>query len=252
MLRQAERSSHQRSRRPSHRAWARAALVVIAGGALLGRPHSAAGQSLPDEQDAQAWVQALAIGQLSENWRTHLELQPRVFDNVSELGLTLVRTAVGRRVAPSVTAWIGHAWVPRSLGPTTRHEQRLWQQLSLVLPSAPAWTNTARIRLEQRWLTPWDGTSHRLRLLARTQRALGGPWALAIYNEAMVTLDRTTGGPSRGYDRNRLYSGLMRRISPVVTVEVGYIWENSTIPGPLQRNDHVTIGVLNLAFPQIR
>lgn len=203
-----------------------------------------------DTQDAQLWLQALAIGQLSRDWRAHLELQPRVFDDVSELGLTIVRTAVGRRLTPGLTAWIGHAWVPRSLGPLTRHEQRIWQQLSVTLPRAGRWAPSARIRLEQRWLDQWADRSHRLRMMVRTQRPLGtrGPWSIALYDELMVTLDDTTPGPPRGFDRNRLYGGVVRQLSSAVSAELGYIWENSTLPGPPQRNDHVTIGVLNIGF----
>lgn len=203
-----------------------------------------------DTQDAQLWSQALAIGQLSTDWRAHLELQPRVFDDMSELGLTIVRTAVGRRLTPRFTAWIGHAWVPRSLGPLTRHEQRIWQQLSVTLPQAGRWAPSARIRLEQRWLDQWSDSSHRLRMMVRAQRPLGapGPWSVALYDELMVTLDDTAPGPSRGFDCNRLYGGVVRRLTPALSVELGYIWENSTLPGPPQRNDHVTIGVLNIAF----
>ena len=205
-----------------------------------------------DTEDGQVWAQLLALGSLSENWRTHIELQPRIFDNASELGLTIARGAIGRRIAPGATAFLGYAWVPRSLGPTTRHEQRLWQQLSLVFPARGAWTTTGRIRLEQRSLEPWTDRSHRLRLLARAQRALGGRWTVAMYNEAMVTLDHTRLGPARGYDRNRLYGGMMRRLSPAFTAELGYLWENSTLPGPPQRNDHIVLGVMNIAFPTAR
>jgi hypothetical protein len=211
-------------------------------------PHAAAmGQ---DTQDGQVWAQALVTGPVSESWRVHLEVQPRIFDNASELGLTIVRGAIGRQIAPRVAAFIGYGWVPRSLGPTTRHERRIWQQLSLVLPAGGAWTTSGRIRLEQRSLDPWLGRSHRLRLLARAQRTLEGPWTLAMYNEAMVTLDHTPLGPARGYDRNRLYGGLMRRLTPTFTAELGYIWENSTIAGPPQRNDHIAIGVMNIVLPR--
>lgn len=201
-----------------------------------------------DTQDGQLWLQALAIGRLSENWRAHLELQPRVFRNVSELGLTIVRTAVGRQVAPRVTLWAGHAWVPRSLGPATVHETRSWQQVSLIYPSAGRWVATGRFRLEQRWLDPWEGASHRLRVMTRVQRPLTPSWSVAAYDEMMFTLDTTRRGPARGYDRNRLWGGLARRLSPTVSAEFGYMWENSTLPGPLQRNEHVALGVLNVAF----
>jgi hypothetical protein len=230
--------------------WAvRSRLLVLL---LVCVPCVAAAQpaAVPDTQDGQTWVQALAIGQISEHWRAHLELQPRIFDNTSELGLTIARTAVGRRLAPGLTAWIGHAWVPRTLGSTTRHEQRLWQQLSVTLPQARRWAPSARIRLEQRWLEPWAGASHRLRLLTRLQRPLGAstPWSVAFYDEAMVTLDNTPLGPARGFDRNRLYGGLVHRLSTAISAEVGYVWEHSTLPGPPQRNDHVALGVINLAF----
>ncbi len=207
-----------------------------------------------DTMDSQLWMQTLAIGQLSPRWRTHLELQPRMFDNMSELGLTLVRTAIGRQLTPRVSVWVGHAWVPRTLGPTTTHENRLWQQLSITLPRAGQWAPSARIRLEQRRLGQWGSTVHRLRLLARGQRQFhaGSPWHVAVYDEAMVTLDTTTPGPFRGYDRNRLFGGIGRRLNSTFTTEFGYIWENSTLRGPLQRNEHIASAVLNVSWPRLR
>lgn len=212
-------------------------------------PHLSFAQSAADTSEGQIWVQALAVNPVSANWRVHLEAQPRWFDDGSELGLTIVRGAVGRRILPRATAFFGYAWVPRTQGEGVRHEQRTWQQLSLDIPSAGRWTLAGRIRLEQRHLAPWDGQSHRLRLMLRSQRPLGGSgWTLATYDEAMVTLDRTPQGPNRGYDRNRVYGGVQRYVSPRLTAEFGYIWENSTIYGPGQRNDHIAIGVLNLTL----
>jgi len=207
-----------------------------------------------DTMDGQLWMQALAIGQISPNWRTHLEFQPRIFDNASELGLTIVRTAIGRQLTPRLSVWAGHAWVPRSLGPATTHEHRSWQQVSVTLPRAGQWAPSARIRLEQRHLGQWDDTVHRLRLLARAQRPFhaGSPWHVAVYNESMITLDTTTPGPSRGYDRNRLFGGVGRRLTPTFTAEMGYLWENSTIRGPLQRNEHIASAVLNVNWPRHR
>ncbi len=201
--------------------------------------------------DRQTWGQLLAIGQVGRDWRTHVEVQPRVMNDSSELGLTIVRTAVGRRVAPRVTAWVGHAWVPRTLGSGVRHEQRFWQQLSFAGPALGGWTLTARLRVEQRWLEPWEGTSHRVRVLARAQRTLGAtsPWGLFTYNEAMSTLDRTPRGPARGFDRNRLAGGVVRRFSPAVSTDLGYIWETTAIPGG-RRHEHVLLAVLNLSVPR--
>ena len=217
----------------------------------LGTALSISTATAQDNPDTQAWAQVLAIGQVSEHWRTHVEVQPRFMNGPSELGLTIVRTAVGRRVAPRASVWLGHAWVPRTLGTGTRHEQRLWQQLLVTPPAVGGWAPTARLRVEQRWLEPWQGTSHRVRVLTRAQRPLGRrtPWSVFAYDEAMFTIDRTPRGPARGYDRNRLSAGLAHRASPIVSTDIGYIWENAVIPGG-RRNDHVFIAVLNLAVPR--
>jgi hypothetical protein len=202
--------------------------------------------------DRQIWVQSLALGRIGD-WRTHLEVQPRVFDDGSELGLTIMRTAIGRALTPRVSAWLGYAWVPRTFGPGVRHEQRIFQQLLVNPPAAGGWTPQVRLRLEQRWQNqPWDGSSHRLRTLVRAQRPLDAArrWQLASYNELMVTFDDTPRGPASGYDRNRFYAGLMRTVSPAATVEAGYIWEHSPLPGRGDRHDHAAIGVLTLQWPR--
>jgi hypothetical protein len=223
-------------------------LVFVCLALLLVLPRPASAQGA-DPQEFQLWLQALAIGPISENWRAHLELQPRWFDDAETLGLVIARGAVGRRILPRATLFGGFAMVPRTFQEPTRQEKRIWEQLSLDLPAAGRWAMTGRIRVEQRWLDTWDDSSHRVRLMLRTQRPLGAsPWMLALYDETMVTLDVTGSGPRRGYDRNRAYAGLMRRVSPLLTAEFGYIWENSTIFGPSQRNDHIAIGVLNLGL----
>ena len=193
----------------------------------------------------------LALGQLGEQWRSHVEVQPRLVDDASELGLTIVRTALGRRVAPRLTAWLGHAWVPRTLGAGVRHEQRFWQQLSWAAPARGGWTPSARLRVEQRWQAPWTGASHRVRLLIRAQRSVAPRTAYSVfaYDEVMTTLDRTPGGPARGFDRNRLSAGLSRRFSPVASADLGYLWERAVVPGG-HRHDHVIVAVLNLTVPR--
>lgn len=224
------------------------AVIVLASLLILVRSGAAEAQENPDTQ---LWLQALAVGDIANQWRTHIEVQPRFMNDASELGLTIVRTAVGRRVAPRLTVWVGHAWVPRTVGAETRHEQRIWQQLLAALPAVGGWMPSVRLRVEQRWLDPWNGGSHRVRLLTRAQRTVGTSrrWGVFAYDEAMVTLDRTPRGPSRGYDRNRLSAGVVRRLSPAVSTDMGYIWENSVIADG-RRNDHVFIAVLNLAVPR--
>ncbi len=211
---------------------------------------AAATAAAQDNPDRQVWGQVLALGALGDHWRTHVEVQPRVMNDASELGLTIVRTGLGRRVTPRMTLFLGHAWIPRTLGAGVRHEQRLWQQMSVSAPAVAGWSPSLRLRLEQRWLAPWPDTAHRARVMVRGQRALAStPWSLFAYDELMVNLDRTTGGPARGFDRNRVAGGVTRRWSPVVSADLGYLWEHSAIPAG-RRNDHVVVVVLNLSVPR--
>lgn len=215
---------------------------------VLGAAATAAAQPNPDRQ---VWMQGLALGQLSEHWRTHIEVQPRWFDDGSDLGLTIVRYALGRRLTPRATVYVGHAWIPRTFGTGVRHEQRAWQQLSLTGPSVGGWATSGRVRLEQRWLDPWADASHRLRTMVRAQRALAGgsPWGVWTYDELMLTLDDTARGPASGFDRNRLAAGVSRRLSRAVSLDAGYLWEHAVF-GPDRRNDHIAIGVVTLAWPR--
>jgi hypothetical protein len=218
------------------------ALVLLAWG-----PAAVRAQQDPDRQ---AWAQIVSVGQLSENWRSHLEVQPRFFTDVSELGVTIVRGAVGRRLSPQATLFVGYAWIPRTLGSDVRHEQRVWQQLSLTGPAPGGWATSARLRLEQRTLTPWDDASHRLRMLARVQRGASVPkqWGAYAYNELMVTLDDTERGPSSGFDRNRISAGASYRLSALAAFDGGYLWEHGVF-GTGRRNDHVAMLALNLSWP---
>ena len=105
-------------------------LAVLA--VLLG-PRPAVAQ--PDG-DRHVWVQAVAVLAVSENWRVHLEEQPRWFDDGTALFQNLLRTAVGRRVGGRASVWAGHAWVAKPQGTGVRHEQRAWQQVLVTPPPA--------------------------------------------------------------------------------------------------------------------
>lgn len=226
-------------------------LVAAATFAILtlGAPSEAPAQDLTDPQ---IWVQVLAIGQLSPEWRTHIEVQPRWFDEASDLGLTIFRAAIGRQLSRRVSVWGGYVGVPRTLGSTFHYEQRIWEQLLVAGPALDRWATTLRLRLEQRWQhDPWADNSHRFRVLVRAQRPLGAsPWSVATYDESMFTLDETDSGPRQGFDRNRLYGGVVRRFSPVWSLEGGYIWEHSAVNDTTARNDQIAIAVVNLSLPR--
>ena len=199
------------------------------------------------QHDAQVWAQVVATLRLSD-WRVHLELQPRFSQDVSELDQTITRWAIGRQLNPRMTLWGGHAWISRTLGDPTRHEQRVWQQLSWTLPEARRWTPSLRFRLEQRFLDGWSDNSHRLRSMLRGVHPISGCWSLAVWDEFMVNFDKTGSGPPEGFDQNRVFAGTLRRLSSHATIEFGYLLQSlKTSAGPMS-NAHTAFTWLNLTF----
>lgn len=213
----------------------------------LGRP--AAAQTL-DTVDLQLWTQVVATLSPSANWRIHLEEQPRWNDNISQSFQIITRTAAGRRINGRLTLWGGHAWVAKPPGPGVAHEQRLWQQASITLPAVRKWAPAIRLRQEQRWQDGWADNSHRLRVMGRFVRPLTADdrWALAVWDESMITLDATAGGPPQGFDQNRAFGGLLYRFSTHESLEVGGMWVATRVPGSARRDAYVPFVWLNLTY----
>jgi hypothetical protein len=195
----------------------------------LALPATAAAQSTVDSQ---LWLQAIATIRLSENWRLHLEEQPRWYEDWSESYQIITRGALGRRLTPRVSLWGGYAWVAKPPGDGVQHEQRVWEQLSATFPTIAQWTPSLRLRVEQRFQDSWSDSSHRVRLMGRGVRPLAdmGRWSLVGWDEIMLTLDETDGGPAQGVDQNRFFVGVLRQFSPVVGLEFGYLWVTSDPP----------------------
>lgn len=221
-------------------------VLVLAAMALLLGSHLATAQ--PDG-DRHLWVQAVAVLRVSEHWRVHLEEQPRWFDDVSAPFQNVFRTAVGRQMGPRLSIWAGHGWVAKPPGPGVKHEQRTWQQVLVTPPAARGWTTSLRWRQEQRWQRDWDGTSHRIRLMARAAHSIGSSRWLAVgWDEAMVTLSATGEGPPKGFDQNRLFGGVSRRVSPHAAVDAGYMWFAVRQPSGQRSDGHVSLVSLNLTY----
>ena len=203
-----------------------------------------------DTTDVQLWWLNVATVRLSENWRLHLEEQPRWFNDVSESFQIITRTAAGRRINDGLTLWGGYAWVAKPPGEGVQHEHRLWQQASVTLPKAEQWTPSLRFRLEQRFQGEWADTSHRARMMARGVRPITGDgrWSVVGYDEVFLTLDETEDGPLQGYDQNRLFAGVLRRVNAHVGLELGYMWINTERGSVPNLNAHTPVIWLNLTF----
>ena len=47
-------------------------------------------------------------------------------------------------------------------------------------------------------------------------------WSIVAWNEIMFTLDDTQNGPAQGLDQNRVFAGVLRKLSNHAGLESGY------------------------------
>lgn len=93
-------------------------------------------------EDVQVWTPTTFQKVLGDQWFVQAETQVRFVDDASELQNSLFRPALGYRVTPKATLFLGYAWVPYFY-PARRNEQRIWQQLLMTIPAgcSQAWAS---------------------------------------------------------------------------------------------------------------
>lgn len=195
-------------------------LVALAGALLL--PSAA----MALVQDGQAWFLATAHGSIGGNWKLYLEAQPRVGGGPSEDGIQqlLLRPAIGYQITPTWSLWQGYAWTP-SFHPD-KDENRIYQQSLVETPREILPVSLVnRTRLEERWIQGASNVSFRLRHMLKAVYPLtdDGVWALVGYDELFVNLDSSKGGPSSGFNQNRVFFGVDYVVMEGVKLEVGYM-----------------------------
>lgn len=200
-------------------------------------------------EDVQVWTPTTFQKVLGDQWFVQAETQVRFVDDASELQNSLFRPALGYRVTPKATLFLGYAWVPYFY-PARRNEQRIWQQLLMTIP-AGGWTLMPRVRFEQRFLPGVDGVSLRLRGSMRVTHpvASSGRFLIALSDEVFFVVNSRDPAPDAGFAQNRLQSGLGIRVNGGMTVEPAYLFQFVNRPLGLPNEiDHVFILTTNVRF----
>ncbi len=228
-------------------------LVILAA---LGWPNLAvADEAL--RNDLQQWDVVTLTLPVSPGKRAlwYGEVQPRV-GNLQDRGSSgdftqlILRTAVGWQLSNRVSVWQGYAWTP-VFEPINVNEHRIYQQLN-IQGTIRRLQLTNRTRLEERWIENNDGkVSIRLRHLVRGMVPLDAKqrWFIVLSEEAFVTLKGVSNGPAAGFDQNRLFVGINRKLSEAVNAELGYMnqWINTRDPVSDRMNHAILLG-LNVQF----
>lgn len=196
----------------------------------------------------QGWLLATAQGPLGGGWLGYLEVQPRFGRDLSELDRLLLRPAVGFRAAPWLSLWQGYAWTPL-FQPRYQGEHRPWQQATVSLRRGSLEV-VNRTRLEERLIQRVQGASLRARHMLRLAFPIAGStrWYGAAFDEAFFNLNAPDGGPRSGFDQNRAFVGIGRRLNARTSIEGGYMANIVRRPGSaMDRLNHVLLVWLNFS-----
>ena len=198
-------------------------------------------------QDTQLWTALLANGDVKEGEPLLLwfDGHARYSDDVGRLGVSIIRPGLGWRVNDKLSLWVGYAHViSRADGRANIVDHRIWQQATYPIASGEWGNLSGRTRLEQRFLNTGTETAHRLRQFVRyTKPITGSKWTVAAWNEIFIGLNDTNAGPQAGYDQNRTFVGLNRRLSSRVSLEGGYLYNNIGRVGPNASNHNVSLSI---------
>lgn len=171
------------------------------------------------EQDLQAWLLVTGTGQVTGPVRWFGEVQPRAGLLQPELQTVILRAAAGYRLNDAVSLWLGYAWTPL-LSPAFVNEHRPFQQLLVENPFT-AFRLINRSRFEQRFIQGGPPVSLRVRHMLRAVVPLGeSGWAVALFDELFVNLDP---GAGLALNQNRVFLGVIKRLSPSLALEGGYL-----------------------------
>ena len=193
--------------------------------------------------DGQFWIPFYNRAELSEKLRGWFEVNPRFGDNVSEIDQLLIRPALGYQLTPSLTVWQGYAWIT-NYQPRFRDEHRLYQEASY----RHIFTNVrifSRTRLEERFLQDAGGVAIRARQMLRADFPFDKDqmWGAVIYDELFVNLNTVRSGPEGGFDQNRFFVGIHRKVNDHLGFDFGY--QNQTIntrgPNLADKMNHIIL-----------
>lgn len=206
------------------------ALLLATVLSLLPGPAVAGEQA---KKDVQFWTPTIVQARLAPRWSVQLDAQIRLVNDLSVVRNSLIRPSLIFAPGGRLTFNLGYAWVPY-FHPARSDEHRLWQQVALTARLG-GWSLHPRVRFEQRRIPGADRLSFRLRGQLKAVHALprSSRWLLSLSNEAFFNLNDAGPSPPRGFATNRAQVGLVRQVTPRLSIETGYLLQYLNMPRPL-------------------
>lgn len=189
-------------------------------------------ESSPIPHDFETWTpfyfQNIPVYQ---NVKGYLEVQPRYSFDPIKTEVLLIRPALYYQWPQQLSTWAGYAVIPYYY-PKYILEQRSWEQVQKIFTINNC-TVINRFRFEQRYFDNLTGTGIRLRYQIRTLIPIDvqKKWSWAFYDEIFVNANSVAGGgPSAGFDQNRLFAGINHQLTRNIAIEAGYLYQQIDLP----------------------
>lgn len=200
------------------------------------------------EEDINIWLAQTAQIDLGSKAVVWLEAQQRFTNDAARLGQTLVRPAIGIRLDPTTTVYLGYAHVMTDPeGPAKTRENRIFQQVSFrIAGNGKGVTLTGRTRLEQRMVNGQDGTGWRLRQQVRLTAPLTGRVRAVAWTEPFIGFNETT-FQRDGIGLWRNFLGVSVPVGKGLSIEPGYL-NQYVVRSAEDRIDHTASLSLNFTF----
>ena len=199
--------------------------LIIGAVASLAAAANAGAQDI--DSDFQAWNALAIAGPVKDDGRFLLwfDAHARFRDDASDLGVSILRPAVGWRVNSNLDVWAGYARVvSRASGRANIEEDRTWQQATYSLPSILNSSLSGRSRLEQRYRETGDDTGWRFRQFVRWAKPINeSPFSIVVWDELFLNINDADWGQRGGFDQNRLFVGAAWHVSDNARFEGGYL-----------------------------
>ena len=171
-----------------------------------------------------AWYMYFGMNRVSERWSIHSEAQFRFYEVASSFNQLLLRVGGNYHINEEAIATFGYAYISTDVSfeefPDEENvkENRIFEQFIL---KNEVWKILFehRYRFEQRFLDfgSEKDTRHRARYRLQLTLPLSKVLFLNAYDEIFLNLQDEV------FDQNRLYGALGFKISPVSSIQVGYL-----------------------------
>jgi hypothetical protein len=181
------------------------------------------------DQDAQLWTTTTATFDLGDETSFSAQFVARFSDAAGGVSELQMQADVETEAREGVRVGGGYSYVPRyDQGRLTSREHRLRQQVSARLAEVLGGRVDGRLRLEERWRDDKDDMMLRLRGRIMWTRPIGpDELAVRVWHESFVQLNDTDWGGAARYSRMRNQVSLRRKLSEVMTGELGYLSQYS-------------------------